>query len=148
VSVWATGVGERLADHHIPGIFAAIREQPVRVKNMTPFRRFVIRLASAPGTTWMRPASSGRFSDQAGQFTDARGRWSWIAYRAYRPSSLRAAADPAGRFAKLYPDRKATVLRCLPDLRGKPLACWCPLCYPAGSRCPCHAGVLLELANR
>lgn len=29
----------------------------------------------------------------------------------------------------------------LPDLRGKNLACWCPI----GS--PCHADVLLELAN-
>lgn len=29
----------------------------------------------------------------------------------------------------------------LPDLRGKNLACWCPLDQP------CHADVLLELAN-
>jgi hypothetical protein len=29
----------------------------------------------------------------------------------------------------------------LPDLRGKDLACWCPLDQP------CHADVLLELAN-
>lgn len=32
--------------------------------------------------------------------------------------------------------------RRLPELRGKNLACWCPV----GS--PCHADVLLELANR
>lgn len=30
---------------------------------------------------------------------------------------------------------------CLDDLRGKDLACWCPLDQP------CHADVLLELAN-
>lgn len=30
----------------------------------------------------------------------------------------------------------------LPELRGKNLACWCPLDKP------CHADVLLELANR
>jgi hypothetical protein len=30
----------------------------------------------------------------------------------------------------------------IPDLRGKNLACWCPL------DAPCHADVLLELANR
>ena len=29
----------------------------------------------------------------------------------------------------------------LPDLRGKDLACWCPIDQP------CHADVLLELAN-
>ena len=32
-------------------------------------------------------------------------------------------------------------------LRGHDLACWCPLTLPDGSRCPCHADVLLELAN-
>jgi hypothetical protein len=30
----------------------------------------------------------------------------------------------------------------LPELRGKNLACWCPL------NLPCHADVLLELANQ
>ena len=30
----------------------------------------------------------------------------------------------------------------LPELRGKNLACWCPLDMP---NCYCHAGVLIEL---
>jgi hypothetical protein len=30
----------------------------------------------------------------------------------------------------------------LPELRGRDLACWCPL------DAPCHADVLLEMANR
>lgn len=34
------------------------------------------------------------------------------------------------------------ILRDLDQLRGKNLACWCPLDQP------CHADVLLELANR
>ncbi len=33
-------------------------------------------------------------------------------------------------------------------LKGKDLACWCPVLLPDGSRCPCHADVLLELANQ
>lgn len=33
------------------------------------------------------------------------------------------------------------------DLRGKDLACWCPLEDERGKRFPCHADVLLELAN-
>ena len=33
------------------------------------------------------------------------------------------------------------------ELRGHDLVCWCPLTLPDGSRCPCHADVLLELAN-
>ncbi len=38
--------------------------------------------------------------------------------------------------------RRRAVLRRLRELRGKDLACWCPLDLP------CHAAVLLELANR
>lgn len=33
------------------------------------------------------------------------------------------------------------------SLRGKDLACWCPLEDAQGNRVPCHADVLLELAN-
>lgn len=32
-------------------------------------------------------------------------------------------------------------------LKGKNLACWCPVTRADGSRCPCHADVLLEIAN-
>lgn len=35
----------------------------------------------------------------------------------------------------------------LTELRGKNLACWCPLEDEQGNRVPCHADVLLELAN-
>lgn len=40
-----------------------------------------------------------------------------------------------------YPHR-AKMVAALPALRGKNLACWCPLDRP------CHADVLLEIANR
>lgn len=33
-------------------------------------------------------------------------------------------------------------------LRGHDLACWCPLEDANGNRVPCHADVLLDLANR
>ena len=33
------------------------------------------------------------------------------------------------------------------ELRGKDLACWCPLVDKDGNRVPCHADVLLEWAN-
>lgn len=39
------------------------------------------------------------------------------------------------------------VLDGLPELRGKNLACWCPLTDKDGRPVPCHADVLLELAN-
>ncbi len=32
-------------------------------------------------------------------------------------------------------------------LRGRNLACWCPLVDGDGSRTPCHGDVLLEIAN-
>lgn len=41
-----------------------------------------------------------------------------------------------------YPVIKFTVDEIIAELRGKDLACWCPLDKP------CHADVLLRLANR
>jgi hypothetical protein len=35
----------------------------------------------------------------------------------------------------------------LDELRGRDLACWCPLIDEFGHRVPCHADVLLQLAN-
>ena len=42
--------------------------------------------------------------------------------------------------------KRQMVLEGLPTLRGKNLACWCPLPGPGG-RDTCHAAVLLERAN-
>lgn len=36
----------------------------------------------------------------------------------------------------------------LASLRGHDLACWCPIDDAEGNRVPCHADVLLEVANR
>jgi hypothetical protein len=45
------------------------------------------------------------------------------------------------RMLKDGEELKRRLVRRLPELRGKNLACWCPLDQP------CHADVLLELAN-
>jgi hypothetical protein len=45
-------------------------------------------------------------------------------------------------FFWLFQARRMKVLGDISELRGKDLACWCPLDQP------CHADVLLELANR
>lgn len=50
--------------------------------------------------------------------------------------------EEAERFAAQLRPRRIEILANLRDLRGKNLACWCA----PGS--PCHADVLLELANR
>ena len=43
--------------------------------------------------------------------------------------------------------RRISVFSQIDKLRGKDLACWCPLIDKDGNRVPCHADVLLELAN-
>jgi hypothetical protein len=43
--------------------------------------------------------------------------------------------------------RRKAVLEALPALRGKNLACWCPLPEPDEPD-NCHAALLLELSNR
>jgi len=40
------------------------------------------------------------------------------------------------------------ILASLHELRGHDLACWCPVWDDDGKRYPCHADVLLELANK
>jgi hypothetical protein len=59
-----------------------MREQLVRIKYQVPFYRFMIHLASGTRIHVDEPGQLGRFDDQKVQYTDARGRWMWIAYRA------------------------------------------------------------------
>jgi Domain of unknown function (DUF4326) len=57
---------------------------------------------------------------------------------------LRGSAD----FANYEPGLRSIIKNLLPELRGKNLACWCPLVDKDGKPVPCHADVLLELANQ
>jgi hypothetical protein len=50
-------------------------------------------------------------------------------------------------FTAGIPERKQWMLDHLHELRGKNLACWCKLWDQKGLRVPCHADILLELAN-
>lgn len=52
----------------------------------------------------------------------------------------------AGALAGLLDALRDAVLEEIPKLRGKNLACWCPLPAP-GQRDCCHAATLLRLAN-
>jgi Domain of unknown function (DUF4326) len=51
-------------------------------------------------------------------------------------------------FAAYAHQRLADDPQWLAPLRGKDLACWCAILLPDGSPCPCHADLLLDLANR
>ncbi|MBO0739874.1 MAG: DUF4326 domain-containing protein [Hyphomicrobiaceae bacterium] len=53
----------------------------------------------------------------------------------------------AGKQLRELEARRTQVISALPSLRGKNLACWCPLPEP-GKPDICHAALLLELANR
>jgi hypothetical protein len=66
-------------------------------------------------------------------------------HRAWLTGSLAGEGIPASRLEELAALRRK-VLSALPALRGKSLACWCPLPEP-GQRDNCHAALLLELAN-
>jgi Domain of unknown function (DUF4326) len=52
-----------------------------------------------------------------------------------------------GKLLRDLEARRAEVISALTSLRGKNLACWCPLPEPGRSDI-CHAALLLELANR
>lgn len=49
---------------------------------------------------------------------------------------------PQGQTRASMAARKVVILRALKELRGRDLACWCPLDEP------CHADILLEIANK
>lgn len=60
-----------------------------------------------------------------------------------RPMTRREAAEWAvEKFRAMYPDGSNNAYMARIQLRGHDLGCWCPLDMP------CHASVLLELANR
>ncbi len=61
--------------------------------------------------------------------------------RAAKGASAQLVVDAYRAWLTTHPDGRATALRHIEELRGKNLACWCPLDQP------CHADVLLELAN-
>ncbi|WP_292990543.1 DUF4326 domain-containing protein [Mycobacterium sp.] len=65
-----------------------------------------------------------------------------------------SAAETRGIAARLFrealmEDRLSFTIDDVEDeLAGHDLACWCPLVDEHGNRVPCHADVLLELANQ
>lgn len=57
------------------------------------------------------------------------------------PSALRPPHMSGRDFGVAMGARRDAILSALPSLAGRSLACWCP------PICPCHADVLLEMAN-
>lgn len=112
-----------------------------------------IQLSRAKG--WRMPPNTVK--------VDRSTRWGnpWIWTEFYRPGNntqedavseavrrFRAAVigfESNGAFCRPVANPESTIGRIISDapllLRGKNLACWCP------PGCPCHADVLLEIAN-
>jgi len=61
-------------------------------------------------------------------------------YRCWLTNSVSPNSEHLGMYHKLR-DQREWIQRHLEELRGKDLACWCPIDQP------CHADVLLEMAN-
>ena len=62
---------------------------------------------------------------------------------------IRSPAQAVDLYHKMIerPDRAEFRAAVKAELRGRNLACWCALDDAAGNRVPCHADVLLEIAN-
>jgi hypothetical protein len=58
-----------------------------------------------------------------------------------------AVSDFRGLVDGRWPDDQPYPTDDIAELRGCDLACWCPLVDEHGQHVPCHADVLLELAN-
>lgn len=79
------------------------------------------------------------------------------AYREWVAAQIKGRPAQTHRIAEVYAKPAGLTAADLHRLRGKALACWCRLCpahangKPLGVDCPacapCHADVLLELAN-
>jgi len=97
-------------------------------------------------TEWGNPFSASTFAHKSdlwerdrflGQSTDP----DWARREAVERFALHI--GPMGSYE--YDDDKLDRLRS--ELAGRDLACWCPLEDAQGNRVPCHADVLLAIAN-
>ncbi len=123
----ARGFRLQEASRALNGLPAAVVSRPGRFGN--PF------LCTAPHDCLLKPCNCCPV-----------GRCCVIQFRRYAEAGIAGRPDPTGSIAvaldaqRGYPERRALVDG-LPDLAGRNLACWC-----APDK-PCHADVLLELAN-
>lgn len=96
------------------------------------------------GADWTIEGPGGFFC-----WTDERDdaqRFAVALYRSWLLEGRECAALKAGRHRDMEL-RRQRLLLALPELRGLPLACWCPVETSHGEHVPCHADVLLSMAN-
>jgi hypothetical protein len=128
------------------GTGAGLHDKRARCAEMTA----PVRIQRRRTTGWRMPPNTvyvGRPSRYANPWAIRRTRLQWIVQDTVRnwfPSNDRVARRFAvWRFRRwLLTSAFARRRMRIDELRGKNLACWCPLDRP------CHADVLLELANQ
>ena len=77
-----------------------------------------------------------------------RHRSNYVVRRAVATVSYYQDCESAVRAFRAYVERDRALQRMIREqLRGRNLACWCPLVDWKGRPWPCHADVLLEVAN-
>jgi Domain of unknown function (DUF4326) len=120
------------------------------VERMQAIREAPRRLQIRRSKGWRMPANTVKI-DRSTVFgnpflTVEYGPRSAALYRAWISGARLGVWVTPGR-KKTLARRRLEILRALPNLRGKNLACWCPL-PSEGQSDPCHGAVLLDLANR
>ena len=96
-----------------------------------------VNVARGPGRIWGNPFTVADCRDAGFRGTEAE-------LSARCVEAFRVWLGPMWRNNWQGPESEAArgaILSRLSELRGKNLACWCP------PGCPCHADVLLEIAN-
>jgi hypothetical protein len=111
--------------------------RPVQLSRMAGWRKPPNTVSVARPTIFGNPFRPGRYSMEMA-----------IAFhRAWLEAETAEELGYTGTAAEMLNTRRAEVMRRLPELRGKNLACWCP-CPDPYERDRCHRAVLMELANR
>ena len=107
----------------------------IRLRRTKAWRKPEGAIVVARPSNWGNPFSIAGARDAGGSGTD-------VELRALCVSNFRAWLRGDFDMRHVHPHRRQWMLDHLDDLAGHDLACWCPLDQP------CHADILLELANR
>ena len=116
--------------------FGIHRPRRVQLSRRKGWRKPENTVVVARPSKWGNPFAIGMSYGASGP----NGEWS-------RSVVIRDRADAVREYRRAIEHGHPGIPSDLSELRGKDLACWCPLELPDGQRGPCHADVLLELAN-
>ncbi|KUH38408.1 MULTISPECIES: DUF4326 domain-containing protein [Streptomyces] len=94
-----------------------------------------VRIPGTDGSEWQQEGRSGKASGQRHAYKHPDGSVTWHLVQDATPEQI---VELYRRWIEQQPDLVAAARR---ELAGRDLLCWCPLDQP------CHADVLLELAN-